>query len=92
MIIRILGEGQYDVADGDLDRLNTLDAALQGAVDAGDTAAFATALAGLLAAVRGRGTAVPDQMLTTSDLVLPGPDADLAEVGVLLGDEGLIPD
>jgi hypothetical protein len=91
MIIRILGEGQYDVADGDLDHLNSLDAALQVAVDGGDTAGFATALAALLAAVRDRGTTVADEVLTASDLVLPAPDADLPEVVALLGDEGLIP-
>ncbi len=91
MIIRILGEGQYDLANGDLDDLNTLDAALQAAVDAGDNVGFATALAALLAAVRDRGTTVPDEVLTASELVLPAPDADLAEVAALLGDEGLIP-
>lgn len=91
MIIRILGEGQFDVADGDLDRLNTLDTALQNAIAAGDTVGFATALHALLADVRDRGTAVPDPVLTASDLVLPGRDADLHEVAALLGDEGLIP-
>ncbi len=72
-------------------RSPTLDTALQAAVDAGDPAGFAAALAALLAAVRERGAAVPDQVLTASDLVLPGPDADLHEVAALLGDEGLIP-
>ena len=33
MIIRILGEGQYDVADHALDRLNELDATLEAAVE-----------------------------------------------------------
>ncbi len=41
VIIRILGEGQYDVADHALDRLNELDTALEAAVEAGDEAAFA---------------------------------------------------
>jgi len=91
MIIRILGEAQYEVADTDLDRLNALDATLQAEVDAGDAPGFATALQALLAAVRDRGTAVPDHVLTASALVLPAPDADLDEVRALLGDEGLIP-
>jgi hypothetical protein len=91
MIIRVLGEGQYTLDDSELDRLNALDAALLAAVDAGDGGRFAAALAALLAAVRERGTAVPDEVLTASDLVLPAPDADLSEVAALLGDEGLIP-
>ena len=45
MIVRILGEGQYDVSDEAIDRLNELDAAVEAAVEAGDEAAFAQALA-----------------------------------------------
>jgi hypothetical protein len=91
MIIRILGEGQYDVPEAALTELNVLDAAVQSAVDTADTAAFGARLGELLAAVRERGTQVPDDVLTVSDLVLPAPDSDLADVRALLGDEGLIP-
>ena len=91
MIIRILGEGQYELPATAIDGLNVLDARLQAAVDAADTGGFATSLAELLAAVRAAGTAVPDEVLTASELVLPGPDSDLGEVAALLGDEGLIP-
>ncbi len=91
MIVRILGEGQFDVPDGALDELNLLDMRLQTAADAGDAAAFSVALGELLGAVRRLGTPVPDEVLSASDLVLPAPDATLDEVGALLGDEGLIP-
>ena len=91
MIIRILGEGQYDVADHALDRLNELDAALENAVEAGDEAAFATSLAGLLEGVRTVGVAHPADSLDESDLILPPSDASLDEVRQLLGDDGLIP-
>jgi hypothetical protein len=91
MIIRILGEGQYSVDGVHLDELNVLDSQLQTAVEATDLDAFDRALAGLLAAVRRLGTAVPDDSLSASDLVLPSADADLAGVRALLGDEGLIP-
>ncbi|WP_238009410.1 hypothetical protein KZZ52_26325 [Dactylosporangium sp. AC04546] len=91
MIIRILGEGQYDVPESALTDLNTLDAAVQTAVDTGDTTAFRARLGDLLAAVRARGTHVPDDVLTASNLVLPASDSELADVAALLGDEGLIP-
>ncbi|MEU6643453.1 hypothetical protein ABZ863_12985 [Saccharomonospora sp. NPDC046836] len=91
MIIRILGEGQYDVEDSRVEELNTLDGQLQDAVDAGDTAAFGPVLAALHAAVRDRGTAVPADMIVPSDLVLPAADAELAELTALLTDDGLIP-
>ena len=92
MIIRVLNERQYEVADTELDRLNALDDRLQETVTAGDEGAFDKALADLLAAVRTAGTPVPDETLTASDLVLPAEGSSLAEVGELLGDEGLIPD
>ncbi|HTJ37046.1 MAG TPA: hypothetical protein VL738_27790 [Dactylosporangium sp.] len=91
MITRILGEGQYDVPETALTDLNVLDAAVQAAVDATDAVAFRARLGELLAAVRELGAPVPDDVLTVSDLVLPAPDSDLADVAALLGDEGLIP-
>ncbi|MEV6107356.1 hypothetical protein AB0M28_22005 [Streptomyces sp. NPDC051940] len=91
MIMRILGEGQYEIADAHLGRLNELDAALQSAVDADDETAFATALSALLDAVRSLGTPLPDATITPSELVLPDADTSLTQLRVLLSDEGLIP-
>ena len=91
MIIRILGEGQYDVADHALDRLNELDTALEAAVDAGDETAFPAALAGLLDGVRSVGVAHAADSLDESDMILPPADATIAEVRDLLSDDGLIP-
>jgi hypothetical protein len=91
MIVRILGEGQYDVADDALERLNELDAAVEAAVQADDEAAFGPALAALLDGVRGVGAAHALDSLDESDLILPPADATIAEVRELLGDEGLIP-
>lgn len=91
MIIRILGEGQYDVSDDALDRLNSLDGAVERAVDAGDEAAFTGALAELLDGVRTVGVPHAADSLDESDLILPPSDATLAEVREMLGDEGLIP-
>jgi hypothetical protein len=91
VIVRILGEGQVDVPDGELESLNNLDDALQDAVDGGDEAAFTQSLAALLSRVRQVGRPLPDDEIVSSDLVLPSADASLAEVRELLGDEGLIP-
>jgi hypothetical protein len=91
MIVRILGEGQLELPETALDELNGLDAELQKACEAGDDAAFGTALTALLARTRELGTALPDDHLEPSELVLPSSDASLAEVAELLGEEGLIP-
>ncbi len=91
MIVRILGEGQYDVPEEKLDTLNELDAALEAAVAAGDADAFGRAMAALLAGVRS--AAIPHEAgsLDTSDLILPPADASLEEVRDLLSGDGLIP-
>ncbi|MGH3306887.1 MAG: PspA-associated protein PspAA [Nocardioides sp.] len=91
MIVRILGEGQYDVADDALDRLNEYDSAVETAVEADDREAFTAALTTLLEGVRTVG--VPHQVdsLDESDLILPPADASIDEVRALLSDDGLIP-
>jgi len=91
VIVRILGEGQVDVPDGELDSLNSLDDALQAAVEGGDESQFTQSLVALLSRVREVGRPLPDEEIVSSDLVLPSADASLAEVRELLGDEGLIP-
>ena len=91
MIVRILGEGQYDVADTALDRLNELDAAVEAAIEADDEPAFLSALHALLDGVRTAGVAHALDSLDESDLILPPADSTLEDVRELLGDDGLIP-
>ncbi|PSK99729.1 hypothetical protein CLV30_11732 [Haloactinopolyspora alba] len=91
MIIRIMGEGQFEVSDAHLDELNRLDDALGEAIDADDDTVFRTALEALLGEVRRVGAPVADDVLVDSDLVLPFAEAHVDEVRELLTDEGLIP-
>ena len=48
MILRILGEGQFEVPEGALEELNRLDDEVQKAVEAGDGEAFGRALTALV--------------------------------------------
>ncbi|MGH8965256.1 MAG: PspA-associated protein PspAA [Actinomycetes bacterium] len=91
MIVRILGEGQWEVSDEQLTTLNALDSEVEAAVEAGDEVTFSNTLAALLDGVRKSGTVLPDDSLEDSDLILPPSDATLEEVKQLLSDEGLIP-
>lgn len=91
MIVRILGEGQFDVPDDDIDHLNEFDDELQAAVDANDAGRFTAALGHLLARVREHASPHDLDDLVPSDVVLPGPDTSLDEVRNLLADDGLIP-
>ncbi|HVW17507.1 MAG TPA: hypothetical protein VHB30_04610 [Solirubrobacteraceae bacterium] len=92
MIVRIATEGQYDVPDETLARLNDLDNACVDAVGAGDEARFQGAFAELLALVRDAGTPVAEDELVESALILPPPDLSLEEAGEEFSGDGLLPD
>ena len=93
MIVRILSEGQWELAEDAVKNLNPLDDQVEAAVTAGDQQQLAEALHHLLEQVRSTGTAVADDALVDSDLILPDADATLDEVQELLSEssEGLVP-
>jgi hypothetical protein len=91
MIVRILGEGQFELDDGHVQALNTLDEQVESAVSSGDRETFSQSLDALLNAVRTAGSRLPDDSLVDSALILPHADATLEEVRDLLADDGLIP-
>lgn len=91
MIVRILGEGQYEIAAEQLADLNELDAHVEHAIEVGDEDEFRQALDRLLTEVHEKGTPVADDVFVESDLVLPPSDATLEEVKEMLSDEGLLP-
>ncbi|GAA1134213.1 hypothetical protein GCM10009630_35540 [Kribbella jejuensis] len=89
MIVRIMGEGQWRLADDKVDALNAVDGDLEKAVSSGDEAAYQTAFAALLDFVRS-GEKVPDDELHDSDAILPPSDSSLAEMRELISGDGLI--
>ncbi|MEU2058884.1 hypothetical protein [Streptomyces sp. NPDC013455] len=91
MIVRIMGEGQVRLDDSHFVELNKLDDELLEEMESGDEEGFRRTFGTLLACVRRLGTPLPDDALEPSELILPSPDATLAEVRELLGDDGLIP-
>ncbi|MGV8846233.1 PspA-associated protein PspAA [Tessaracoccus sp.] len=96
MIIRIIGLGQWSMEPDELLAMNGIDEAVEKAVADGDQEALRVALVRLVAAVQERGTAVPDDVIVESDLVLPDADATVDEVKGLLDSTqefyGLLPD
>ncbi|MFZ2050507.1 MAG: hypothetical protein WAU69_06185 [Solirubrobacteraceae bacterium] len=91
MIVRISGEDQYRLADGDGRIAELEDAAVQ-AVEGQDSAQFASSYKALLDYVRGNGQRIADDDIETSDLILPPADLTLAEAQREFTGEGLIPD
>jgi hypothetical protein len=92
VIVRISNEGQYRVDDGLHERLDELDNAAVAAVDAGDEDAFHEAFEELLQIVRSHGTALGDDDLEASDVILPPADLSFVEAGEEFTGDGLIPE
>lgn len=86
MIVRILGEGQFELEDAVAARLSALDTDMDAAVEKGDDTAFRTALEASVSLVRGSGSPVAGDKFVTADLILPFSDATIDEVRKLLAD------
>ena len=89
MIVRIIGEGQFEVSQDELGELEHLDEALADAVDTADGEKYRQLLSALVGALHKIGRPVPAGYIGPSDVVLPGPHTSLEEVRELLREEGL---
>ncbi len=92
MIVRLSGEGQFELPDGDAERLNELDNAAVAAVEGGDEAKFQELWTQMLDLVASDGTEVAEDELVESDVILPPRDISFAEAAGEFTGEGLIPD
>jgi hypothetical protein len=92
VIVRISGEGQYELADNLRDKLNELDNAVVASCDADDEAAFRQQFEALIELIESEGRQLPDDELVGSDVIVPPRDISLAEAKHEFTGEGLIPD
>ncbi len=92
MIVRVSGEGQYRLPDEDAQRLNELDNRAVSAVEEGDETGFRELWSQMLQLVETDGSAVPDDELVESDVILPPRDLSFEEAKGEFTGEGLIPD
>ena len=93
MIVRVMGEGQYEVGDAVAERLNELDDQAVAALERGDEAGLHESLGRMAALARDEGRRLADDDLRASDAVIPPVDLTLEESRNLFSeDHGLIPD
>ncbi len=92
MIVRIATEGQYRLPEDDAETLNALDNDVVAAVDAGDEDRFHETFEQMLDLVRRAGTALGEDELEESDVIIPPPDISFVEASAEFTGEGLIPD
>jgi hypothetical protein len=92
VIVRLMGEGQFRVADELQAQLNKLDERAMEALDAEDETELDARLNEMWDLVRERGEPLPADDLSPSDVVIPPSDLTLDETRKLFAEEGLIPD
>ena len=92
MIVRLMGEGQFEVDEEVAKGLNDLDEQAEKALEAGDQERLSKLLGRMTEAVRTNGARLPDDDLSPSDGIIPPEDLTLEEARELFEGEGLIPD
>jgi hypothetical protein len=91
VIVRVSGEGQYELPETDAERLNDLDNQAVAAVEAGDEARFAELFGQIIALIHAEGAALAEDDLRGSDVIVPPADTSFAEARADFSGEGLIP-
>ena len=91
MIVRILGEGQFNLSGSAIDELNDIDNRMVEAVEAEDRDALHSLLLEMESLVRDKGEPLPLDELVESDLILPETDLTLEEAESIFIGEGLLP-
>jgi hypothetical protein len=92
VIVRISGEGQFQLPDDDASRLNELDNEAVAAAEAKDEARFNELWGQMLSLVERDGEPVPDDELVSSDVILPPRDITFEDACAEFTGDGLIPD
>jgi hypothetical protein len=92
MIVRISGEGQFRLPDGDAARLNELDNRAVAAVEQDDETGFRELWSQMLEIVASDGNELPEDELVESNVIMPPRDVTFQEAKAEFTGDGLIPD
>lgn len=96
MIVRLMGEGQYELDKKHLDEVNRIDNNLVKIVNRGNEKAikisFKIEYKKLTDYIRRNGEKLPDEIIKPSDLIIPPADLTLEEAKKIFKGDGLIKD
>lgn len=90
MIVRVSGEGQFELDEAEAKQLDQRDRHLVEAINDGDMERFRTELADTIRFVEENGTPVPHDRVIPSEIIIPPRDIDLDEARQFFTDEGLM--
>lgn len=92
MIIRIMGEGQYEVEGSLLEELNVIDNRIVDHVGRGEEKEFREALGQLISTVKRNGKQLDPKEIIKSEIIVPPKDLTLEEARGIFKGYGLIND
>ncbi|ABE52178.1 PspA-associated protein PspAA [Methanococcoides burtonii] len=92
MIIRIMGEGQYEVPGSLFDELNSIDNRIVELVGKGNEADYRTELLKLINVVKSNGKQLDDTSIVESNIIVPPEDLSLEEATEIFTGSGLLED
>ncbi len=92
MIVRLMGEEQYEFDEKHLDAINKIDNDIVKIVNGRDEVAFRAQFKKLIDYVRKNGKKIPYEIIKPSDIIIPPADITLEEANKIFRGEGLIKD
>ncbi len=92
MIVRLMGEGQYEIDKKHVDEINKIDNTLVKIVNKGDEKTFKVEYKKLTDTVRKFGKPLSNDIIKPSDVIIPPADISIEEAKKIFKGEGLIED
>jgi len=92
MIVRLMGEGQFEIEKKHVDELNKIDNNIVKIIGTGDEKTFKAEFKKLTDYARKNGKKLADITIKPSDIILPPADLTFEEAKKIFSGEGLIPD
>jgi hypothetical protein len=92
MIVRLMGEGQYELDKRYVDEVNKIDNNIVKIVQKGDEKVFKDEFKKLSDYVRKNGKKISDEVIKPSEIIVPPSDLTLDEAKRIFAGDGLFPD
>jgi hypothetical protein len=92
MIVRLMGEGQYELEKKHVDEVNMIDNNIVKIVNTGNELDFKTEFKKLSDYVRKNGKKISDDVIKPSGIIIPPSDLTLDEAKKIFAGDGLFPD
>jgi len=92
MIVRLMGEGQYELDKKHVDEVNKIDNNIVKIVNTGNEKDFKSEFKKLSDYVRKNGKKISDDVIKPSGIIIPPSDLTLDEAKKIFAGDGLFPD